>query len=176
MPCVVPRVVVCAFGIEFESLRPRTTGRSRRRDLSFNRSRIRRSCPVDPMRGSCTQDGLRSRLEFSRFPGGGHHAAHMKRGSADAARAVGVEPGDRAVTPATCPPERRTTAHLRHPHILQLFDSGEAASSLFYTLPYVDGWSACGERLIKAAMILRSVRQAGHLGLRNRVPRWRCSL
>ncbi len=47
---------------------------------------------------------------------------------------------------ATIGPERflqevRVTANLQHPHILPLFDSGEAAGSLFYVMPYVDGES-----------------------------------
>jgi non-specific serine/threonine protein kinase len=37
--------------------------------------------------------------------------------------------------------EIRTTANLRHPHILPLFDSGEAGGSLFYVMPYVEGES-----------------------------------
>ena len=35
--------------------------------------------------------------------------------------------------------EIRTTAHLQHPHILPLFDSGEADSFLYYVMPYVEG-------------------------------------
>ncbi|MBY0491819.1 MAG: serine/threonine-protein kinase [Gemmatimonadaceae bacterium] len=35
--------------------------------------------------------------------------------------------------------EIRTTASLQHPHILPLFDSGEAAGQLFYVMPFVDG-------------------------------------
>ena len=35
--------------------------------------------------------------------------------------------------------EIRTTANLQHPHILPLFDSGEAGSFLFYVMPYVEG-------------------------------------
>jgi len=35
--------------------------------------------------------------------------------------------------------EIKTTANLRHPHILPLFDSGEADSFLFYVMPYVEG-------------------------------------
>lgn len=35
--------------------------------------------------------------------------------------------------------EIETTANLRHPHILPLFDSGEAAGCLFYVMPYVEG-------------------------------------
>ena len=37
--------------------------------------------------------------------------------------------------------EIATTANLRHPHILPLFDSGEAAGCLFYVMPYVEGES-----------------------------------
>jgi Tol biopolymer transport system component len=35
--------------------------------------------------------------------------------------------------------EIRTTARLRHPHILPLFDSGSAGGAPFYVMPYVDG-------------------------------------
>src|SRR3990172_1304362 len=35
--------------------------------------------------------------------------------------------------------EIKLTAQLRHPHILPLFDSGEAAGLLWYTMPYVEG-------------------------------------
>ncbi len=37
--------------------------------------------------------------------------------------------------------EIATTANLRHPHILPLYDSGEAAGLLFYVMPFVDGES-----------------------------------
>ncbi len=37
--------------------------------------------------------------------------------------------------------EIETTAALRHPHILPLYDSGEAGGSLFYVMPYVEGES-----------------------------------
>lgn len=47
---------------------------------------------------------------------------------------------------ATMGPERflqevRVTANLRHPHILPLFDSGEADGFLYYVMPYLDGES-----------------------------------
>ena len=35
--------------------------------------------------------------------------------------------------------EIKTTANLQHPHILALFDSGEAGGFLFYVMPYVAG-------------------------------------
>ena len=47
---------------------------------------------------------------------------------------------------ATLGPDRffreiKLTATLRHPHILPLFDSGEAAGQLWYTMPYIEGES-----------------------------------
>ena len=35
--------------------------------------------------------------------------------------------------------EIETTANLQHPHILPLFDSGEADSFLYYVMPYIEG-------------------------------------
>jgi Tol biopolymer transport system component len=35
--------------------------------------------------------------------------------------------------------EIKLTANLQHPHILPLFDSGEADSHLFYVMPYIEG-------------------------------------
>ncbi|HXW97964.1 MAG TPA: protein kinase [Gemmatimonadales bacterium] len=37
--------------------------------------------------------------------------------------------------------EIKTTAHLQHPHILSLFDSGEADGLVFYVMPYIEGES-----------------------------------
>ncbi len=37
--------------------------------------------------------------------------------------------------------EIKTTANLTHPHILPLFDSGEADSFLFYVMPHIEGES-----------------------------------
>jgi serine/threonine-protein kinase len=37
--------------------------------------------------------------------------------------------------------EIRTTANLQHPHILPLFDSGEADGQLYYVMPFVEGIS-----------------------------------
>ena len=37
--------------------------------------------------------------------------------------------------------EIEVTANLQHPHILPLFDSGEADSFLFYVMPHVEGES-----------------------------------
>ena len=41
--------------------------------------------------------------------------------------------------------EIKTTANLQHPHILPLFDSGEADGFLFYVMPYVEGESLRGK-------------------------------
>ena len=35
--------------------------------------------------------------------------------------------------------EIKTTAHLQHPHILPLFDSGEVDGLIYYVMPYVEG-------------------------------------
>ncbi len=35
--------------------------------------------------------------------------------------------------------EIRTTANLQHPHIVPLFDSGEAAGSVYYVMPFIEG-------------------------------------
>jgi len=37
--------------------------------------------------------------------------------------------------------EIKTTANLQHPHILSLFDSGDAAGIVYYVMPYVEGES-----------------------------------
>ncbi|NIS03439.1 MAG: protein kinase, partial [Gemmatimonadetes bacterium] len=37
--------------------------------------------------------------------------------------------------------EIEVTANLQHPHILPLFDSGEADALLYYVMPYVEGES-----------------------------------
>jgi tRNA A-37 threonylcarbamoyl transferase component Bud32/tetratricopeptide (TPR) repeat protein len=60
--------------------------------------------------------------------------------------------------------EVRVTANLQHPHILPLFDSGEADGFLFYVMPYIEGESL-RERLVRehelpvseAARLLRDV-------------------
>lgn len=44
--------------------------------------------------------------------------------------------------------EVRVTANLQHPHILPLFDSGEADGFLFYVMPYIEGESL-RERLVR---------------------------
>jgi len=68
--------------------------------------------------------------------------------------------------------EIKTTAHLQHPNILPLFDSGEADGLVYYVMPYVEGESL-RERLarehqlpvdqaVKIAMDLAEALQAAH--------------
>ena len=60
--------------------------------------------------------------------------------------------------------EIRVTAGLRHPHILPLFDSGEADGILWYTAPYVEGESLRA-RLEREGMlpVAEAVRIAGEV-------------
>jgi len=44
--------------------------------------------------------------------------------------------------------EIKTTANLQHPHILPLFDSGEAEGFLYYVMPFIDG-ETLGEKLAR---------------------------
>jgi serine/threonine protein kinase len=37
--------------------------------------------------------------------------------------------------------EIQVAAHLQHPHILALYDSGEAAGFLYYVMPFIEGES-----------------------------------
>jgi len=46
-----------------------------------------------------------------------------------------------AVGPDRFIKEIRTIAHLKHPHILPLFDSGSAGGFLFYVMPFIEGES-----------------------------------
>ena len=41
--------------------------------------------------------------------------------------------------------EIATTANLRHPHILPLYDSGNADGTLFYVMPFIDGETLQGK-------------------------------
>src|SRR6266511_1005738 len=60
--------------------------------------------------------------------------------------------------------EIRTTANLQHPHILPLFDSGQADSFLFYVMPFIEGESL-RDRLVreKQLPIGEAVRVAGEV-------------
>jgi serine/threonine-protein kinase len=57
--------------------------------------------------------------------------------------------------------EIQITAHLQHPHILPLLDSGVAGDTLYYVMPYVEGESL-GQRLQRdGALPARDVVQIG---------------
>ena len=72
--------------------------------------------------------------------------------------------------------EIKTTAKLQHPHILPLFDSGEAGSHVFYVMPFVEG-ETVGERIKRerqlpvdeAVEIARNVAEALDFAHRNGV-------
>ena len=62
--------------------------------------------------------------------------------------------------------EIATAARLQHPHILPVFESGETAGRLWYTMPYVEGESL-RQRLLHAPPLtlgeaLRIAREAAH--------------
>ncbi len=69
------------------------------------------------------------------------HLAHdLKHGRRVAVKVMRPEISS-ALGPERFLREIATTASLRHPNILPLFDSGEAAGSLYYVMPYVEGES-----------------------------------
>jgi eukaryotic-like serine/threonine-protein kinase len=59
--------------------------------------------------------------------------------------------------------EIRTIAHLKHPHILPLFDSGSANSLLFYVMPFIEGESLrdriTREHMLPIADVVKIVRE-----------------
>ncbi|MCH8939386.1 MAG: serine/threonine protein kinase, partial [Gemmatimonadetes bacterium] len=63
--------------------------------------------------------------------------------------------------------EIRVTANLQHPHIVQLYDSGEADGDLYYVMPFIDGESLRGKlnrenqlSIDEAVAITRAVAEA----------------
>jgi eukaryotic-like serine/threonine-protein kinase len=60
--------------------------------------------------------------------------------------------------------EIRLAARLQHPHILTVFDSGDAAGNLWFTMPYIEGESLRNrldrERQLPVDDALRIVREA----------------
>ena len=77
--------------------------------------------------------------------------------------------------------EIKTTANLQHPHILPLFDSGEADSFLFYVMPYVEGETLqaridrekqlpVGEAVRIASAVAQALDHARRHCIRNRQP------
>jgi tetratricopeptide (TPR) repeat protein len=67
-------------------------------------------------------------------------ATDRKHGRAVAIKVLDPEIGQ-SVSPERFEAEIRVTAALQHPHLLPLFDSGEAGARLFYVMPFVEGES-----------------------------------
>ena len=58
--------------------------------------------------------------------------------------------------------EIKTAANLTHPHILPLFDSGEANGSVYYVMPYVTE-SRCGHDWIASSNSRSRMRSGSHV-------------
>ena len=52
-----------------------------------------------------------------------------------------LRPGALALGPERFLAEIKVTASLQHPHVLPVFDSGEADGQLYYAMPFVEGES-----------------------------------
>src|SRR5688572_19013140 len=66
--------------------------------------------------------------------------------------AVKVMSADLQQSPERFLAEIRTAANLNHPHILPLYDSGEADGILFFTMPFVEGGITLETRLRAGAL------------------------
>jgi eukaryotic-like serine/threonine-protein kinase len=102
------------------------------------------------------QNALASRYRIERELGRGGMATVYLAHDLRQERLVALKVIHPEVT-ATLGPERflreiKLTANFRHPHILPLFDSGEAAGQLWYTMPYVEGESL-RQRLLREKRI-----------------------
>ena len=97
---------------------------------------------TDPVREQL-QDALGATYDIQRQIGAGGMAvvylAHDRKHGRDVALKV-LKPELGAVLGADrFLAEIRVTAHLQHPNLLPLFDSGEAAGLLYYVMPYIEG-------------------------------------
>ena len=88
---------------------------------------------------------LAERYRFERELGAGRHGHCLSRPGPKHHRQVAIKvlrPELAAVLGAErFLSEIKTTANLQHPHILPLFDSGEADGLLYYVMPFVEGES-----------------------------------
>ena len=65
--------------------------------------------------------------------------------------------------------EIRLAAGLAHPHILPLYDSGEASGFLYYAMPYVEGESLRDRLQRQRQLPLEEALQIGRASCRERV-------
>ena len=91
------------------------------------------------------QEALTGRYRIERQLGRGGMATVFLAEDLKHHRRVAIKVLDPEVA-VTIGPERflleiETVARLTHPHILPLFDSGQATGLLFYAMPYVEGGS-----------------------------------
>src|SRR3954468_22992682 len=113
-------------------------------------------------------DALRDRYRLERELGRGGMAtvylAHDLKHDRPVALKVLLPELAAALGPERFQREIRFAARLQHPHILSVYDSGEAAGRLWFTMPYVDGESL-RDRLARAGQLplddaLRVAREA----------------
>ncbi len=112
-------------------------------------------------------DALSGRYRIDREIGAGGMAtvylAHDLKHDRDVAIKV-LNPGlAAAVSAERFVTEIRTIAHLKHPHILPLFDSGTADGFLFYVMPFIEGESLrdriSRERTLPIADVVKILRE-----------------
>jgi TolB-like protein len=102
------------------------------------------------------QDALRERYTIERELGRGGMAAVYLARDLRHDRTVALKVLDpevfAVVGPARFQREIRLACRLSHPHIVPVFDSGEAAGRLWYSMPYVDGESL-RDRLLRESQL-----------------------
>ncbi len=126
--------------------------------------------PVGSTAGQGFLDALRDRYLVERVIGRGGMATVYLAREVRLSRPVALKVLEAGLA-VELGPERflrevATAARLQHPHILPVFESGETAGRLWYTMPYVEGESLRGrlERTppLALAEALRIAREAAH--------------